>query len=423
MKKVLIISYYFNQRETIGSVRLRGLVKYLPEFGWKPTILTIRSDSKSESIFRVIETEYSDLRIKWKSKIGFDSTDSVKDQLKIENKKAERGLTDFLIAVWTEIFAYPDAEKNWYNPAVEVASELLEHEHFDAILSSSAPVTCHLIANELKKRYKIPWLADFRDLWTQNHYYKHFLFRRIIEKRLEIKTMKSADVLTTVTPPFAEKLGKLHNNTTAHVIPNGFDPDVMNMKGEPLSKIFNITYTGVVYNEKQDPKLLLKAIKELISEGIINKNEIKVDFYGPNKDLEIDIKNYGLQNIVEVHNFIKRSDVIKKQKKSQILLLLNWNDSNENGVCPGKIFEYLAAKRPIISTGTNAGVVKKLLTETNAGVHVSNLKETKEEIKRAYDQFKLNGYVEYKGIPQKMNKYNHRFMAQKFANLLAKLAH
>ncbi len=118
-KKVLIITYVFNQREIIGSVRLRGLAKYLPKFGWEPTILTIKTVNEKEPDFKIIETDYADLMANFKSKIGLNPEVSVKNQLNIENKKNNKGLFDIFLDLWVEIFAYPDAEKNWYKPAVE----------------------------------------------------------------------------------------------------------------------------------------------------------------------------------------------------------------------------------------------------------------------------------------------------------------
>ncbi len=414
MKKVLIISYFFNQKEKIGSIRLRGLAKYLPEFGWKPTVLTVKSDSENETYFRSVETEYLDIMDNWKSKIGLNSKNTIY-QSQAQNNRNKNILMEYLLNIGVEIFAYPDSQKNWIKPAVEAGSKLLENEHFDAIISSSSPVTCHLIAHKLKKRYKIPWIADFRDLWTQNYYYPHSKFRKFIESRLELKTIKYTDALVTVSEPLRIMLEEMHNKKNVYAISNGFDPDKIN-HGTFLTDKFTITYSGTLYNGKRSPHLLFKALKELSFNGEIKIEDFSIDFYGHDEGWLINIiKKYGLDGAVRIRGEISRDEILKKQRKSQLLLLLTWNDPKEAGIVPGKIFEYLSSKRPIISIGPSKSLVKEIIESTNSGIHSSNLNEIKDKLKEYYDEFKLNGEVNYNGIDDEINKYSQVEMAKKFA--------
>lgn len=416
MKKVLIISFFFNNEEEIGSVRLRGLAEFLPKFGWEPTVLTIKMDNKSESNFRTLETEYSDLVANWESKFGFSS-----ENIKHKSKKNSKNFIGFLTKMWLEIFAYPDPEKNWYKPAVEAGSELLENEHFDAILSSSSPVTCHLVANELKKRYKIPWIADLRDLWTQNPYFSHTYVRRILEKRLELKTLRNVDAITTTTEYFKMDLQELHKTNKVYTILNGFYP-VDEIQDTSLINKFSIVYTGRLYYGKRDPEPLFLALNELINEGNINAEDVKIEFYGPDRYwLLDDIKKYQLENLVKVCGILPREMVIQKQRESQLLLLLAWDNPKEKGIIPGKIFEYLAAKRPILFIGNSEGLVKNLIESTNTGVTAANTKEIKNTILQFYNEFKSNGEVKYNGIQDEIDKYSQVNMAKKFSKVLNRI--
>ena len=83
---------------------------------------------------------------------------------------------------------------------------LLNNENFDAIISSSKPVTSHLIANDLKKEYEIPFIADMRDLWTQNHFYSFSRVRKFFDARLEKKVLNNADAIITVSEALKNKL-------------------------------------------------------------------------------------------------------------------------------------------------------------------------------------------------------------------------
>lgn len=301
---------------------------------------------------------------------------------------------------------------------MNAGSKLLENESFDVMISSSSPVTCHLIANKLKENYDIPWIADLRDLWTQNHYYLHSRIRKIIDKRLELKVLSNADILTTVSPILVEKLKEIHKTKNIFSIPNGFNSKEIN-PGIPLTDKLSIIYTGRLYQGKRDPELLFKALNELNKEEKIDLNDFRLEFYGKSQDwLKKDIENYNLEKIVRQNGVVSREDVIKKQWESQILLLLTWNNPAEKGVLTGKIFEYLAAKRPILSYGISEGIVKDLIEETNAGYHAKDLKDLKNILEKVYSQYKSNGKVEYYGFEDKINKCSHEEMAKKFVEVL-----
>ncbi len=416
MKKVLVISFFFNNKEEIGSVRLRGLARNLPEYGWKPTILTIKNRNESESHFRTVETDYSDLVGRWESRLGLNS-----ENIKKKSNKNGKNYIGFLIKAWLEIFAFPDPEKNWYKPAVEVGSDLLEKEQFDAILTSSSPVTCHLIGAELKKRHEIPWIADFRDLWTQNPYFNHTFMRRIVEKRLELKTIRNADAITTTTEYFERELKQLHNTNKTHVILNGFSPSDKTKNAQLINK-FTIIYTGRLYYGKRDPEPVFKALCELINQGDIDSQDVKIEFYGPHENwLFDDVKKYNLENLVQIYGILPREKILEKQREAQLLLLLAWDNPKEKGIIPGKIFEYMAARRPILFIGNSSSRVNDIIKTTNIGETVSGNEEIKNTLLKLYNEFKTQGKVNYNGIQEQVDIYSQIEMTKKFSKVLDKV--
>ncbi|MGI6078940.1 MAG: glycosyltransferase [Fastidiosipilaceae bacterium] len=419
MRTVLIIAPSFNQTQNIGSVRLRGLAKYLPDHGWQPTILTAGHPSQLTGNVRVIGVPYIDALIHWKRKLNLTEDKPACEQLEFLKKHKESRLLDKIYDVFEEIFFYPDASIRWYATAIKEGRNLINEEHFDAIISSSAPYTSHLVAHQLKKESGIPWLADLRDLWTQNHAYKYSRLRKLREKRLEVNTLKLADAITTVSDPWSAKLNKLHKSKRITTITNGYDPDLMS-NGNHLSEEFTITYTGTIYREYQDPEPLFKALHDLIAEDIIDPGEVSVNFYGRNLSfLSKKIEKYNLENIVHLKGLVSREEVVRKQRASQILLLLSWNDPNEKGVIPAKIFEYFTAKRPVLSIGEyGGGEVKKILMETSAGIDLTKISEIKQEIAKSYMEFKDRGAVQYRGNRSEVEKYSQIQMARKFADIL-----
>jgi len=424
LKRVLIITYYFPPRPGVASLRLKGLAKYLPEFGWEPVILTAVLPGIPDKSFRVIQSSYpGDVSALLKKKLHLQPDKGFQEQVRVplSIRGGRKSFTTNIITFIKEIVSYPDEQKNWYPFAVETGEKIMKEENIKAIISSSGPVTSHLIAKELKRRFNVPWVADLRDLWTQNHYYSYGMIRKWLERRLEINTLSWADALVTISKPAAEKLKSLHHNKSVFAIPNGFDPDEICV--EPLTKRFTLTYTGQLYQGKQNPELLLRAISELIAKKLIDRDKIEIRFFGPTQYwLAQDIKKYNLEGIVKQSGMIPREAALKKQRESQILLLLNWNDPDEKGVYTGKIFEYLAAKRPILAIGGPKGVVSELLTETNSGISSSDLESLKLFITKCYKEYEKNGQVQYHGKIDKVNKYSHYEMAKKFSSVLNKIS-
>jgi glycosyltransferase involved in cell wall biosynthesis len=411
VKKVLVIADLF-----YASPRIPSLAKYLPDFGWQPIILTTPIGENPDSQFgppnnfkstnRVVET------------YGYSSPYG-KKRLISKRYKRVRPFLKFLYKYYREIAHYPDSERGWKTFAVKAGNELLQDEHADAMISSSPPVTTHLIARELKNKHKIPWIADFRDLWSQNANYSYGRIRRFFDKRLELRTLQSADALVTVSSPAAEKLRMLHEGERVYTITNGFDPEKMSDGKANLTSKFTITYTGQIYT-KQDPSKLLVALKDLISQGAIHSMDVEVRFYGPESELLMKtIQKYGLSDIVKQYGIIPRESSFEKQRESQLLLLLNWEDQREKGVYTGKIFEYLAAQRPILATGGfGSDVVETLLDETSSGIYCSTIEVIKNALRELYSQYKFKGKITYDGNMEKINEYSYRETARKFAEIL-----
>lgn len=423
MKRVLIISYYFSDLRDIASVRINGLAKFLPQFGWEPSILTAKFSQNLESKvqFNVFESFSENNLIKFKRMLGLKWDQPIKESLNLGNNKNRQTHIDLAIKLWEEIFVYPDHESHWRKTAVELGDKLITNKRFDAIISSSGPPTCHLIAKELKEKHNIPWIADFRDLWTQNHNYQYSKLRRFFEQRLELKTLSFADVLTATSVPFSESLKQIHTGKNVYVITNGFDPSQINY-GTNLQNKFTISYTGSIYRGYQDPKPFFSALAYLIDSCSINAEEISVEFYGhKNAWLAEDIRKYKLDDFVKILGLIPRELSIEKLRSSHLLLLLTWNDHREKGVIPAKIFDYLAARRPILSIGSTTGsAVELILRETNSGVHCPTDLDIRHMIMNAYAEFKCYNTVSYSGNPHTIDRYSHIEMTKRFSEILDK---
>jgi len=417
MKRVLIISYFYPLSRRGGSARPEPLAKYLPEFGWQPIFITPPLRKKPNFAVRVIET--CDHMPKRREEIGIH----IEKRFNLPSHKSYNHIRPFLSFVYKfyhSIASYPDSEKGWKPFATEVGDELLQKENVDAMLSCTNPKISSIIARDLKARYKIPWVADFCDLWSQNHNYSYGRLRHFYDQRLELKTLLAADALVTVSEPWAEKLRTLHRRKTVYAITHGFDPEEVNSPPAKLTDKFTITYTGAIYRGKQDPSRLFAALRDLISNGAVNPEDIEVRFYGLDLDwLANEIEGYGLSAVARYYGTVPREIAFEKQRESQLLLLLNWDDYQEKGWHSLKIYAYLGARRPIITVGGSGDdVIKELLDETKAGVYCRTVEDLKNILSKAYLEYKHKGEVSYKGEIEQINKYSCREMARKFADIL-----
>lgn len=429
MKRVLVITNLFH-----ASPRIPGLCKYIGEFGWEPVILCtpLGKDPQSRlgppndftEKFHVIEVNYPDTIAKIKELFGFKKDGGSRAQIEKkfggEKQSPLKTLLRKMVILSAASLVYPDEMRFWRKPATKKARELLRNEHFNAILSSSSPVTSHSIAQAAKKTSQLPWVADLRDLWTQNHNYLYPKLRKRIEEGLERRTLEDADALTTVSDSLADKLKNRFHIEPTYNIPNGFDPEMVNDPPVPLTKQFTVTYTGSIYVGKQDPKKILKALRESVDAGLINSKDVQLRFYGIKQDwLQNDIEGLGLQDIASQYGPISRPESFFRQRESQVLLVFGWEDPKEIGVFPIKAFEYMAARRPILATGGTLGEKFKLmLEETSAGLHGIETEKIKEILLRYYQAYQNNGAVPFVGKPEEIDRYSYRAMAKKFAAVL-----
>ena len=455
MNKVLLIAFYFNQTNEIASKRLRGLAKYLPQFGWETIVVVPKLDDNfidnEKYGFTVVETDYVDMLDKWLNKFKISSKKTLNSShiIKESDDKSRHTNSKLLpkaISFAGELFAYPDGMKYWYNPAIEASQKIIEKDKdIKGIISSSWPVTSHIIAKDLKKQFNLPWVADLRDLWNMNPYISHNIIRTYFEKRLELKTFKDVDVLTTTTELAALKLKKLHPNTKIYPVCSGFNMEdfsdiensytLDNKEDQSIhhqnssyeydknnqSNILNFTYAGSLYDGKRDPTFLFKGISQLIDEGKIDTSKIALDFYGDSGNLEKIANEYNIMNILNIHGLIPHKEVLKRQKESQVLLLISWNNKKEEMFIPGKIYEYLAVKRPILSIGYKDGSLSDLIAQTNVGYHVSTLNQTKNALMKFYNDFTSNKTVIYESS-DKVNSYSMINTAKKFGRILDSIA-
>lgn len=394
MKKVLIISYYFPPSGGPGVQRVLKFVKYLPEFGWQPIVLTVedgdfpaRDESLLNEIPENVKVHRTDifepygLYRKFTGKGKGTAVDVNNIDISGKEKFSDR-FAEFIRAT----FFIPDARRGWKKYAVKEGKRIIDEEKPDVIFSSSPPYTCALIAMELKKYAekklgkKIVWVSDFRDAWTDYLTTPNRWFiPKKIDKNYEKTTLDRTDVLTIVSSgmkdDFARKYPEISSKTNYVLIRNGFDSnDYKDAKlDEKPNEKFTFVYTGSMYG-KRNPYYFLDTIAGLVKEGKVDKSKIKFIFVGRMAgDIHEYIDNSPLNDTIEIIPYVQHSESIDYLMKADAMLLLIDEDKYSSMILSGKVFEYLGAalisKKPVFAVAGD-GEAKNLIEETHSGVVV-----------------------------------------------------
>lgn len=394
--RILIISFHFPPYNTIGAVRVGKTAKYLQKHGHEVKVITAANQKAPKSL--VLEIAQQDVRYtSWFdiNRLPERILDFIKKDTDVESlgPTANSGKLGFLVKVgriYTEFFNWPDSCAGWYGPAVREATQLIAGWHPDMIYASSGPVTSLLIGSRLSNKFKIPWVAELRDLWTANHYREFGKIRTRLDLALEKRTLNKPVGLVTVSEPLAALLRRSFGKPVKVVL-NGYDQDDFEKISQfpNISKILRIVYTGRIYEGKRDPSPLFAALKIL---GSLADN-VQVEFYGSQLGIVQSLaQSFGVEDSVRCYPPIPYKVSLEKQSSADILLLLLWNDPKELGVYTGKLFEYIGSRRPILTIGSSNSVAASLITENKLGF-VENDAESIANLLRDLIEIKSSGKI------------------------------
>ena len=377
MKKLLVITYYWPPSAGAGVQRWLKFCKYLRDFGWEPVVYTPENPeypgydhSLQKDIpqgLQVIQRPIREPYQLYKIFTGRNPEEKVQAGFLNENRKP--GLTEKL-AIWMRGNLFiPDARKWWIKPSVRFLRKWLKENPVDAMVSTGPPHSMHLIALGVKKKLDIPWLADFRDPWTQIDFYHHLkLTARADQKHktLEKKVLTLANRVVTVSPHCAKGLKEI-SGKQAEVITNGFDPEEFSQLPEFSYDAFSITHLGSM-NPDRNPHTLWKVLGHLLKEDDFFREHLQIRLIGKT-DIQVleAIARNGLEAFTNNMKYLAHGQAIRMAANSAILLLPLNNTPTVMGISPGKLYEYLAMQRPILCIGPASGDAAAIISQTQSG--------------------------------------------------------
>ncbi|HUR31902.1 MAG TPA: glycosyltransferase [Saprospiraceae bacterium] len=433
MKKFLLITYYWPPAGGAGVMRWAKMSKYISQYGWEPVIYTpsngevpVHDESLVKEIpphLEIVKTPIWEPYNLYKTFLGRKKKDKLYSGFINEKKKAS--LSQKISVFIRGNFFIPDARMFWIKPSVRFLKKYLQENHVDAIVSTGPPHSMHLIAERIHKATGIPWIADFRDPWTNIDFYQDLKLTAIADKRhktLEKKVLRNATKIVTVTWRSRDEFRELINRDDIVVIPNGFDDaDFPSENRQPLDEKFTLVYVGSM-NKDRNPASLWSALQQLLTESTELRNKLKINILGPvDFSVRDSIEKTGLNSFTEFIEFMPHNEAVRKQQQAQVLLLLINNTPNAKTIIPGKLYEYLGSGRPILAIGPRDSDSAKVITMTQGGV-VHEFNDIEGLKARILEYFELYKKGDLKGNADDIQKFTRRTLSKEYAKVLSEIA-
>ncbi len=265
----------------------------------------------------------------------------------------------------------PDRYSRWVGSWAMPAQRMADAWPADLIYSSGPPQSSHRLAARLASASPTPWIAELRDLWTGNPYDDRPGWLLARSQGMAEAVLRHATGFVAVTQGAAETLRRDHAKPTITAF-NGFDPDdYAGLDAEPALDPARLTilHAGVIYAGRRDARPLLEALARLDAP---DRARVLVRFHhDEGAYVARVVAELGLQASVEFHPLVPRRDILRIERQADVLLLCRWDDPREDDVIPGKLFEYIGARRPILSVGSETGEAATIVREGGFGL-VSN---------------------------------------------------
>ena len=376
MRNVLLLSYYFPPSGGPGVQRVLKFTRYLRDFGWEPGVLTVDAGAYPEhdaslwddvpDYVTVHRTPAPDPFRLYARLTGQPPSEAVK----VGSVRNRKGWKEQL-ALWIRSNMFiPDARVGWVPYAVARGKKLLERKDIDVILTSGPPHSVHLSGWMLNRTTGIPWVADFRDPWTDINYYHelpHTALAARLDAALERLVLRTATRVITVSPAWRALLaGKVEDDAPFHVVQNGYDAADFEAPAPDLSAdAFYLTHVGSLYASR-NPTALWQALRQLHEAGQIPR--LKVRLVGTvDPQILAELERQGLSGRVKHSRYVTHAKAIAHTRRSHLLLLSIEAFRHNEGMITGKLYEYLASGRPVLGVGPTGGDAGALLRQTGAG--------------------------------------------------------
>jgi hypothetical protein len=423
VKRVLIITYYWPPAGGPGVQRWLNFVKYLGDFGIEPVVYVPENPNypiTDEDLLDQVPQDVEVLKLPIKEPYRFARALSKKKTQRMSSgiisEKSPSAIDKMMLYVRGNYFI-PDARVGWVNPSVTFLKEILVQKNIEMVITTGPPHSLHLIGLRLKEIMDIRWIADFRDPWTTIHYHKSLQLTTASEKKhkkLEAEVLQGADQVIVTSETTKKEFSEI-TRKPIQVITNGYET-LGEVDVNPDTK-FSLAHIGSLLSER-NPEVLWQVLSELCSENKDFHENLLIKLVGVvSEEVQGSIRKHGLDGHTEIVGYVPHSEARQLQHNARVLLLLEMDKPETRAIIPGKLFEYLAARRPILAIGPAGSDIEKILEETRSGSFFSPAQRSqlKERLLALFNDFQQGQLqIQPKGIEQ----YSRRELTRSLSELI-----
>lgn len=363
-RTVLFVAYYFPPMGLSGVQRTLKFAKYLAQYGWKSTVLTVGPTGYFAFDPPLLkEVEEAGINVLRTGSLDPNMIFKGKGLVRMPSEGTRK-----LLQFFGDLLFVPDTKVGWKRKAIKAGSEFLRNNHCDAIIATAPPQTDFMIGLGLKKKFKVPLILDYRDAWL-DYPFKFFPtpLHRWLHRRLEKKMVRGCDRIVVSHRRVKETLVKRYPFLTYHdvtIISQGFDrQDFSFPKAESAAafKKLKIVHAGTFYGGRS-PSVLIHAVHNVLKQFPQLRGRIDVSFIGNTRREDQNlVRKLGMQNDVNFLGYLEHHVCSKHLHEADVLWFVLDNDFQS----PGKLYEYFGAKKPVFASIVD-GYMKQLLLESKA---------------------------------------------------------
>jgi glycosyltransferase involved in cell wall biosynthesis len=416
LRRVLVVAYYFPPMGLSGVQRVAKFVKYLPDYGWQPTVLTVEPAGyfayDTTLLHEVEQAGVAIHRTKtWDPTRLFGGRRTVA----LPSEFWRRRLSSL-----SQFFFVPDNKISWMRHALRAGNRLLQAHPFDAVFSSAPPYTAHLVAERLSRRHGLPLVVDFRDDWVGNprHVYPTPFHRRW-HQRLEQRVLRRSRYVVTINEPIRSALRQrnpcLDGSSPIAILPQGYDPD--DFAVEPVARepeTMWLLYSGIFY-DAQTPDFFLRALAQGVEKLPEMRRHVEAVFVGllPRASLQL-IDRLGIGDLVRYEGYVAHDEAVAFQRAADVLWMTIGKRPGAEGISTGKLFEYIGTRKPILAL-VPPGAAREALGPYGAAcvVEPDDVAAIEQAILGFYDRWRAGS------LPEPEEAYVRQFDRRRLAGLLA----
>lgn len=379
MPTIVLIAYYYPPLGGVGSQRALSFARHLPALGWEVVVVTPRRGAygldptlpADEALpgVRVVRTGSFEPAVLARRFLPASRSATAGGDMVAG--AGDAGVGSLVRRALRATVYFPDHARGWVGPAARAAKAAARETRAAAIVSTSPPVSAHLAAVRAAKSLGLPAVLDFRDLWTAHRPESDRGPRAEAERRVESDLLHDAAAVTTVSDACRAWLLARYGTGPAkpfRVLRNAYEEaDFAGPAPARDPGVFRIVHAGTLYGAKQDTSDFFRALAAVKASGAFGSRKVEVVLAGKVDAQAVDAaRAAGCGGLLVLPGFVSHDESVRLMRSATVNLLLTWSEPGPvaAGVCPGKMYEQMAAGRPVLALALPSCEAVSLLRET-----------------------------------------------------------